>query len=172
MSSKLAKIHLLGIIAISLVLGGCSIKYSFTGASIPPEAKTVSVDFFQNTAAQVNPTLSNYFTEQLKERYINQTSLNMVDELGDFAFSGQITNYTVTPVAIQGSETAAQNRLTISVHVKFVNAIDSKASFDKSFSQYEDYNSDLNFVDVEEELMRSIVTKLIDNIFNESAANW
>ncbi|HOY72172.1 MAG TPA: LPS assembly lipoprotein LptE, partial [Tenuifilaceae bacterium] len=105
-------------------------------------------------------------------RFITQTSLSMVDDFGDFDFSGQITQYNVSPISIQDNEVAAQNRLTISVRVKFVNAKDPKLSFDKTFSQYENFDSNQNFVQVEAELVRLIVEKLVDDIFNAAAANW
>lgn len=151
---------------------GCKVSYTFSGASIPPEAKTVSVQLFQNLASIVNPSLSSYLTEELKNRFVSQTSLNVVKEFGDFAFSGQITQYDVAPIAIQGNEIAAQNRLTITVRVKFVNAIDSKLSYDKSFTQYENFTSSENFTSVESSLMTTIVEKLVDDIFNAAAANW
>lgn len=150
----------------------CSVKYSLSGASIPLEAKTVSVELFQNIAPQVNPTLSNHFSEALKERFVSQTRLAMVDNFGDFAFSGQITNYSVSPTSIQGNETAAQNRLTIAIRVRFANAIDPKTDFDRTFSHYEDFDSNQSFSDVEDQLMQAIVVKIIDDIFNASAANW
>ncbi|MCB8963656.1 MAG: LptE family protein [Bacteroidales bacterium] len=154
------------------VLQGCKMSYSFTGASIPPEAKTVSVQLFQNLASIVNPSLNTYLTEEVKNRFISQTRLGVVNEFGDFAFSGQITQYNVAPIAIQGNEVAAQNRLTISVKVKFVNAIDPKLSYDKTFTQYENFESSQNFSSIESSLVTTIVEKLVDDIFNAAAANW
>lgn len=169
---NIKKIFPLILLVIVPTIQGCKVSYTFTGASIPPEAKTFSVQLFQNLASIVNPTLSSYFTEELKNRFITQTSLNQVDDFGDFAFSGQITQYNVAPVAIQGNEVAAQNRLTISVKVKFTNAIEPKQSFEKSFTQYENFNSTENFTSVESKLVQDIVEKLVDDIFNASAANW
>ncbi|HPD94945.1 MAG: LptE family protein [Bacteroidales bacterium] len=169
---NIKKIFPLILLVIVPTIQGCKVSYTFTGASIPPEAKTFSVQLFQNLASIVNPTLSSYFTEELKNRFITQTSLNQVDDFGDFAFSGQITQYNVAPVAIQGNEVAAQNRLTISVKVKFTNAIEPKQSFEKSFTQYENFNSTENFTSVESDLVQKIVEKLVDDIFNASAANW
>ncbi len=148
------------------------VKYSFTGASISPDVKTVSVDYFQNLSALVNPALSNIFTEALKDRFITQTSLNNVKDYGDLQFSGQITGYSISPIAIQGNEIAAKNRLTINIRVKFENTKDNKFNFDKTFSQFEDYSSDRDFPSVESELVKTIVGKLIDEIFNSSVANW
>ena len=169
---NIKKIFPLILLVIVPTIQGCKVSYTFTGASIPPEAKTFSVQLFQNLASIVNPTLSSYFTEELKNRFITQTSLNQVDDFGDFAFSGQITQYNVAPVAIQGNEVAAQNRLTISVKVKFTNAIEPKQSFEKSFTQYENFNSTENFTSVESDLVQKIIEKLVDDIFNASAANW
>ncbi len=157
---------------VLMVPNGCKVSYSFTGASIPPEAKTFSVQLFQNLASIVNPTLAGYITEELKSRFLSQTRLSPVVDFGDFAFSGQITQYDVTPMAVQGNEIAAQNRLTIAVRIKFVNAIDPKQSFEKTFSQYAVFGSNQNFVQVEQALVQEIVEKLIDDIFNAAASNW
>lgn len=159
-------------LALALLLGGCSVKYSFTGASISPEVKTVSIASFPNVASLVNPTLAASFTEALKEKFVTQTSLSLQNFGGDLDFAGEITTYDVAPVAIQGNETAALNRLTIAVHVKFVNLRDDKANFDRSFSAYEDYSANRPFSDVEGELVATIQEKLVEEIFNAAVANW
>ena len=159
-------------LALALLLGGCSVKYSFTGASISPEVKTVSIASFPNVASLVNPTLAATFTEALKEKFVTQTSLSLQNFGGDLDFAGEITTYDVAPVAIQGNETAALNRLTIAVHVKFVNLRDDKANFDRSFSAYEDYSANRPFSDVEGELVATIQEKLVEEIFNAAVANW
>ena len=159
-------------LALALLLGGCSVKYSFTGASISPEVKTVSIASFPNVASLVNPTLAASFTEALKEKFVTQTSLSLQNFGGDLDFAGEITTYDVAPVAIQGNETAALNRLTIAVHVKFVNLRDEKANFDRSFSAYEDYSANRPFSDVEGELVATIQETLVEDIFNAAVANW
>ena len=99
--------------------GGCS--YSFTGASIAPEVKTFSVDYFPNFTQLGPPLLSQLFTEKLKDLFLAQTSLKLVERNGDLRFEGKITNYRTAPVAIQANDKAASNRLTITVLVKFIN---------------------------------------------------
>ncbi len=164
------------VFVISLVvlipMSGCKVQYSFTGASISPDVKTVSVEYFQNLASLVYPQLSSRFTNALKDRFITQTSLNNVREGGDLQFSGQIVSYGVSPIAITANETAAKNRLTISIRVKFENVKDKTFNFDKSFTQYEDYDSGDNFSSLESELVEKIIVKIIDEIFNNSVANW
>jgi hypothetical protein len=164
--------HIIIALIVIVLAWSCSVKYSFTGASISPDVKTVSVAYFQNLSTLVNPTLSSLFTEELKNRFVSQTRLSMVSDFGDLNFSGEIKNYQVTPVAIQGNETAASNRLTITIRVKFVNSKDEKQNFDKSFSRYEDFDSQEQFNSIEGELVKIIVDKLVEDVFNGAVANW
>jgi lipopolysaccharide assembly LptE-like protein len=154
-----------------LVFNSCKVNYTFTGASISPEIKTVSVQFFPNQAPMVQPQLSNEFTETLKDKFVRQTSLELVNGIGDLNFEGIITGYDTKPVAIQ-QEAAAENRLTITIKVKYTNALEPDQSFETSFSAYEDYPSSQNLVSVEEDLMATIIEKIVEDIFNKSVANW
>ncbi|HAH56879.1 MAG: hypothetical protein KUL83_02210 [Lentimicrobium sp.] len=146
--------------------------YSFTGASIPPEAKTVSVALFPNQADLVQPILSQTFTEALRDRFVSQTSLTLVPRNGDLALEGEITGYTTEPVAISGSQQAAQIRLKITVNVRFTNKYDPKADFESKFTRYYDYSSNLNLFSVEAELIETITKDLVDDIFNKAVVNW
>ena len=159
------------VLLLALVCQGCGI-YSFSGASIPPEAKTVSVQYFPNQAQLINPTLSNDFTTDLRDAMMNQTSLDMVDSGGDLAFEGEITDYRTTPVAITAGQTAALNRLTITVNVRFVNVFDETKNFETRFSHYEDYPSEQDLNAVQESLTGTIIEALVEDIFNKALVNW
>lgn len=160
------------IIAYAIVQQSCTINYTLSGASIAPEVETVSVQHFVNRAPLGMANLEQYFTDELKDKFKSQTSLTVVNDAGDLNFEGEITNYSTKPVAITGDETAAQNRLTITVHVKFTNEVEPEYNFDSDFSQYADYDSDLNLSAVEQELVEEIVDKLIEDIFNKAVVNW
>lgn len=160
------------LISIIVIATGCSISYSFTGASIPPDAKTVFVADFRNVAPLVNPSLANDMTEAMKDKFVGQTSLKLGDENADLYFEGSITAYGTQPVAIKTGDVAAQNRLTITVKVKFVNNKDKNANFDTSFSRYEDYDSQYSLTDVEDQLVKTIVESLVDDIFTKAVVNW
>ena len=155
----------------SILLAACGV-YSFTGASISPEAETVSVAYFPNNSPTVQPTLSNTFTESLKDKLISQTNMDLLNDNGDLQFEGSITGYRVKPIAIQANETAAQNRLTISVKVAFTNAFNEENNFSKSFSRFADYSSTQDLSSVETELIEQIVDELTEDIFNTAVANW
>jgi hypothetical protein len=151
---------------------GYKVTYNLSGGSIPPEAKTFSVAYFPNNAPMVAPTLSNVLTEGLRDKFSRQTRLQQVEEGGDFAFEGEITNYTSTTASVSSGDYALQNRLTITVKVKFTNAIDDKMSFNKNFSAYADYDSTKLLNEVESELIPQIVEQLVTDIFQAAASNW
>lgn len=162
---------LLTILFLAFAVTGCGV-YSFTGASIPPEAKTVSVKYFPNNAVLVHPLLSNEITNGLRDMFMTQTSLESVDDDGDLAFDGEITDYSTKPVAITGDQVAALNRLTITVNVRFYNRFDDSKDFEMSFSEYEDYPSMKDLNAVQDELLPAIVKKLCEDIFNKAVVNW
>ena len=152
-------------------LAGCGV-YSFTGASIPPDAKTISITYFVNNADYVEPVLTSSLTNALRDRFSNQTPLVMISENGDLQIEGVITEYSTRPIAIQGNETAALNRLTITVKVKFTNLIEPARDFETSFSRFEDYPSDQDLSQVKDVLIPEIAEALVDDIFNKSVVNW
>lgn len=154
-----------------LTHSGCGI-YSFTGASVSPDIKTVSIQYFQNNAPLIQPRLSQIFTEALRERFVSQTNLSLITKNGDLNFEGSITGYGVQPVAIQGNDQAALNRLTITVSVKFTNTKSEKQSYETSFSRFADYSSATELTSVEEELMKNITDQLVGDIFNKAMVNW
>ena len=169
-------IRLLLFVSIVLLIGvsipGCKISYSFTGANLPVEVKTYSVYYFPNRAKLVNPTLSQSFTEQLKEIIQRQTSLDELEENGHIEFEGQITAYDVRPMSIQKDDLAAQNRLTITIQVKYTNNIDPNQSLEQSFSAFEDFDSSQDLSMIEDSLVPDIIKKILDDIFNATIANW
>ena len=157
------------------LLTGCgvAIKYSLSGASIPPDARTFSVAYFPNNATMVAPILSSTLTDALVDMFTRRTRLMQVEEGGDFAFEGEITGYTSTTASVSGSsETALLNRLTITVNVRFTNAVDESMSWKKTFSAFEDFDSSKLLNEIEGELIPQIVDKLVTDIFQASAANW
>jgi len=162
---------LISLISILISQTGCGV-YSFTGASISPEVKSVSVDFFPSYAALAPANLPQTFTESLREVFINRTNLDMLAKNGDIRFEGYISDYRTNPVAIQGNETAAKNRLTITVNVSYTNTKEDNKNFEKSFSRFADFDATQNLTDVEQSLIEEINEQLILDIFNEAVVNW
>lgn len=162
------------IIWAALGLAGCgyTVKYSLSGASIPLDAKTFSVAYFPNNAPMVAPILSATLTDALADKFSRQTRLVQVPEGGDFAFEGEITNYTSTTAAVTSGDIATQNRLTITVLVRFTNAVVEGKSFNRSFSAYADYDTSLALQDAESTLIPEIVDQLVQDIFQAAASDW
>lgn len=160
------------VIVAAITSCGVTVKYSLSGASIPPDAKTFSVAYFPNNATMVTPILSSTLTEALVDMFTRRTRLMQVDEGGDFAFEGEIVNYTSTTTSVSSDDYALLNRLTITVKVRFTNALDEKMSFNRTFTAFEDYESTRLLSEVEGELIPQIVDKLVTDIFQASASNW
>lgn len=155
----------------ALSASACKVNYSFSGAEIGT-AQTVSVSYFNNISPINNPGLSQVFTEKLKDKFVRETPLKLVDDEGDMMLSGRIIDYNVAPVAIQQNVTAAQNRLTITIQVKFVNKTDEKYNFEKNFTNFEDFDAVLSFTSVESDLVNLICDKIVQNVFNDAVINW
>lgn len=151
----------------------CRVSYSFTGASISANVKTITVPYFPNKSVTVIPTLSRTITDALRDYYTSQTNLVMVDRNGDLQVDGEITGYTVLPVAIQGNETAAMNRLTITVKIRFTNKIEESQSFEEAtFSRYLDYQVSQDLTAIQDNLIQGITEQLVQDIFNKTVVNW
>lgn len=149
-------------------------NYSFTGASIPPEVKTINIKYFPNNASLVEPTLSQKLTDALRDKFASETNLIIVNEGGDLILEGSITQYRTTPVAIQGDDQPALNRLTIAVDVIYTNTKDEALSFESPppFTRYDDYASDSQLSSIQDELIDSIIEMLVVDIFNKAVVNW
>ncbi len=162
------------LVALLLPFGltSCKLSYSFTGANIPTEAKTFSVKYFQNNATLVQPTLSQKLTDQLKDRMLSQTNLIMLNSGGDMAFEGEITDYTLQPLAIQENEIAQLTQITVRIRIKFYNKINSERNYESQFSRFQQFSSSLNLSAIEDTLLDQIVDELVDDIFNKSFVNW
>ena len=154
------------------LLHSCGI-YSFTGTSIQPDVKTVTINYFEYLAPKVNPSLSNQLTEALQEKFIRLTKLELVDIDGDIEIAGAVTGYDVKASAITANEQAAQSRLTVNVKISFVNRKYPEESFqDKSFSAYQDFDSSQSLDAVEATLCEDIVEQLCEDMFNATVAQW
>ena len=168
------KIICCALLFAALVTAGCgvTIKYSLSGASIPPDAKTFSVAYFPNNAPMVEPILSTTLTDALIDKFTRQTRLAQIDEGGDFAFEGEITGDSSTTASVASDDFALLNRLSITVKVRFTNVLDNSMSFNKSFTAYSDYDSTKLLTEVASELVPEIVEQLVNDIFQAAASNW
>ncbi len=151
----------------------CSVKYSLTGASISPETKSFQVNFFQNNAPLIEPGLDRNFTNKLTDLLLNQTSLELVKFNGDLIYEGEIVEYRISPTTATANNTAAQNRLTIGVNVRFFDKNNSELDFEKRFSFYFDYPGSAQLIGSQlETALDEIFERITQDIFNSSLANW
>lgn len=162
----------LSLAVTAVIVHSCGI-YSFTGTSIQPEVKTVTINYFEYKALKVNPSLSNQMTEAMQDKFLKLTKLEQVEMDGDIEVIGAITGYDVKATAVTANESVAQNRLTVTVKVSFVNRKFPEDNFeDKSFSAYQDFDATQALESVESTLCEDIVDQLCEDIFNATVAQW
>jgi len=159
-------------ILLALIFSSCSMKYSFTGAAISPETKTVSVSYFRNIAPLINPRLSDQFTEALRDKLLSETRLRLTSGDGDLMYEGEITGYDQTYQGVQASEQAAQNKLSITIKVKYTNNKEPQKSFEKPFSASAVYSSSESLSSVEDQLVKQINNDILTQIFSATVADW
>ena len=169
---QLSKTFYILVFILGLVQNNSCNVYSFSGISIPSEIKTIYIEYIKNDANLIEPNLSNNLTEKLKTKCLNEAGLIWEEANPDISFSGKIKKYEINPIAIQNNETAAKNRLTISVEITYINNIDNSKNFNQVFSDYIDFDSNQNFYDEEIELNNAVGNNIIDNIFNAAFLNW
>ena len=159
------------LIGLSSVVG-CG-TYSFTGISISPETKTFQVNYFQNTSALIEPGIERDFTIALQDLILNQTNLGLVKSSGDILFEGEIVEYRISPTTSTSRNTAAQNRLTIGINVRFVNKNDEEADFEKRFSFFFDFEGSAQLIGSQKTTaIEEIFERITQDVVNASLANW
>jgi hypothetical protein len=161
--------------AVGLLAGlaACSISYKFNGASIDyTRVKSISISDFPNMAPLVYPPLAQRFTEELKDKYIRQTRLQVLRDNGTLDLEGEITGYTLTPQAVKEDAYASMTRLTITVRVRYENKINEDEGFEQSFSAYREFSNAQTIDQVQDDLCAEIVKELVDLIYNATVANW
>ena len=158
-------------ITISLLVNSCGV-YNFTGAK-PVDAKTFQVNYFQNNAPLVEPGIERTFTIELQEIIQNQTNLNLVSQGGELLYEGEIVDYRITPMTATADQRAAQNRLTITVMVRFTNRNKEDDNFEKRFSHFDDFDANQQLVGSQlNKSLDVIFERITQDIFNESLAKW
>ena len=157
-------------------LSSCGI-YSFTGASIPPGTETFQVNYFNNEAGNkpgstVEPGLDQEFTIALQDLIQNQTNLNLVSTNGDLVYEGEIIEYRISPTTSTANNTAAQNRLTMSVNLRYTNTKKEEDSFETRFTFFYDFDANQQLFDVKDAANRELFERITQDIFNATLAKW
>jgi predicted small secreted protein len=161
------------LILVSITFNSCG-TYSFTGADIDySTTKTFQVNYFKNDAPIVEPGIGRDFTLKLQDLLLNQTNLDLVNSSGDLIFEGEIIEYYIAPITATSEITAAQNRLTIIINVRFYNTKEKLKDFDQRFRFYYDYPGSSQLVGSQkDEAINVIFERITQDIFNTSLANW
>ena len=154
-------------------MNGCSISYKFNGASIDySKTRSISVADFPNNAALVYAPLSNNLNDAIRDIYQRQTRLEVLRRGGNLELEGEITGYTLTPMAVSADSYAAETKLTLTVRVRFTNNVAPEESFEKTYSAYQTFDSSRMLNDVQDELCNTMITEIAESIYNDTVAKW
>lgn len=158
---------------IVAAMPSCLISYRFNGASIDySKTQSISIADFPNNAALVNPNLSNTLSEGIRDIFSRQTRLSILPRNGDMELEGEITDYSLTPMAISADSYAAETKLTVTIRVRFTNNKAPEESFEKTYSAFQTFNSARLLTEVQDELCTAMVTELAESIYNDTVARW
>ena len=161
------------LLALASVCFSCSVSYKFNGSSIDyTKTKTITVADFPNMAEFIHPPLSQFFSETLRDTYTKQTRLQLLRKGGDLQVEGEIVGYQLTPMAISADSYAAETKITLTVAVRFSNPKNPEDDFEKKYTAYQTFDSNRLLTDVQDELMKIMVTEIADNIYNDTVAKW
>lgn len=149
----------------------CNVKYNFTGTS-KINAKTFQVNYFQNNAEIVEVGIERIFTQKLQNTIMNQTNLDLVTSGGDLLYEGEVVEYRITPMSANAAQQSSQNRMTITVNVRYSSKNTEEDNFEKRFSFYYDYDASKLPASVLQDALEVIYTRITQDIFNESLAKW
>ncbi len=161
------------LVALTIAMNGCSISYKFNGASIDySKTRSISVADFPNNAALVYAPLSNNLSDAIRDIYQRQTRLEVLRRGGNLELEGEITGYTLTPMAVSADSYAAETKLTLTVRVRFTNNVAPEESFEKTYSAYQTFDSSRMLNDVQDELCNTMITEIAESIYNDTVAKW
>lgn len=156
-----------------LLIMSCSISYKFNGSSIDyTKTRSISISDFPNTAELVFPPLSQDFSEALRDSYTKQTRLQLLKKGGDLNLEGEIVGYQLTPLAIAADSYASQTKLTLTIKVRFSNSKNPEEDFEKSYSSFQTFDSSKLLTDVQDVLIKQMISDIVDNIYNDTVAKW
>lgn len=161
------------------VIIGCAIFmsagcYSFKGVSIPDEVTSFYVREFEisNRAVKAPRQLGVVFTDQFKRKVMRESRLLFNESNPEIEFGGEISGFAIRSVAPQPDETTAFSRLDIAIDVNYIDHLNEENNWSKTFSDFRNFDRNVNFLDVQDQLVKEIFEQISEDIFNESFSDW
>ncbi len=136
------------------------------------KVKTISIGEFQNRAEYVYAPLATEFNQKLKDMFIQQTRLRLVNSGGDLEIDGEITGYNQYNESVDASGYSSKVKLTLTVNVRYVNNTNHEEDFEQQFSAFQLYDSSQLLTAVQDQLITLMVKDIAEQIFNATVANW
>ena len=163
----------IGLVSLLFVLSACSVSFTFNGASIDyTKIKSISVADFNNVAELIHPPLAQEFSERVRDKYTRQTRLKVLKTNGDMQLEGEIIGYTLTPMSVGQDSYSTETKLTLTVNVRFVNSKNQEEDFEKQYTAFRTFDSNLMITEVQDQLLAEMTEDIADNIYNDTVARW
>jgi outer membrane lipopolysaccharide assembly protein LptE/RlpB len=163
-------------ILVAIGLSACwpsSFSFRDTGG-MPEEWKTFTLKTLTLEAATCPLSFAAILSENLKDGVQNNTPLllNTTFGNGEVNMEGKITQYLVTPLAVQGNNNASQNRLSMSL-VMTVNITKPKEEqWTMTSTRFADFSSGTNISEIETKLFEDISAQMVQDLINKLLSNW
>lgn len=159
---------------IVCLVNSCSIKIGLAPISSIDysKVKTISIAEFPNRAEFVYAPMTTEFNQKLKDMFIQQTRLQLVNSNGDLEIDGEITGYNQYNESVAADGFSSKVKLTMTVNVRYVNNTNHEEDFEQQFSAFQTYDSSLLLTAVQDELINKMIKDITEQIFNSTVANW
>lgn len=173
MKHYIRHIYIIGVIVLLASITACSVKYTFTGASIDyTKTKTIEIAEFPIRSSYVWGPMGPIFNNELKNEFADHTQLKQVKRNGDLKIEGEITQYSQRNKSVSSEGYSAQTELSITVNVRFTNNVNHTEDFERQFTATKTYDTTQSLASVQEELVTQMVKDLVEQIYNATVANW
>lgn len=165
--------HLAVLVVVPVIVIACSISYKFNGSSINyDKVKTISIADFPIKSEYVYAPLATQFNNDLKDIFIRQTRLQLVNRNADLEIEGEITGYNQYNQSVQADGYSSETKLTITINVRFVNNTNHEEDFEQQFTAFRVFTSTQQLTDVQDTYISEMSKEITDQIFNATVANW
>ncbi|HEX2788192.1 MAG TPA: LPS assembly lipoprotein LptE [Ignavibacteria bacterium] len=167
-----SKINLLIPVLLLFLFSGCGV-YGFRGNNPPEGIKSINIPLFEDVSGFSQPGVKERFTETLKNLVISDNTFQLTDRtLADGLVSGTIKTITDDPLVISGNETVTKRKITITVDVNFQNIKKQRSIWNKTFSNFGEYNSDNTGFSNRDAGVIEATNKICQDILNDLTSNW
>lgn len=165
---SLALLSVICIMGAAFLLIGC---YSFTGGSVSPHLKTISVATASDNSGFGNPAFREFFTQQIIAKFRNDNSLTLVDDNANARLSPVIISIVDATVSVSAGELEHERKVSVTVEGEYFDAVKNKQKWKKSFSNSKVYEAADGQTGREQAILNAL-REIADDMFLDVVSEW